>query len=123
MEENWRGIVTTQQPTARLSHSNQLSGLMNYQTNMNQTLVPSPYGPSNNSKEVTKEVFERIRKELGVECLLLVVETKANDCDGDDCMGHMTFFRSEGFNPHNLAGIGAAMMDNAEEISKSNKLP
>lgn len=88
---------------------------------MENNLTPSTYGPQKN-REITKEEFDRIKKELGVECLILITEDKANDCDGKGCLGHYTFFRSEGFNEHNVRGIGDTMMEHAEEIVKSNQL-
>ncbi len=88
---------------------------------MKDGLVPSSFGPQKN-KEITREQFDKIKKELGVEALIIITEDKSNECDGKSCLGHFTFFRAEGFNPHNIAGIGNTMMDYADEISTSNKL-
>lgn len=91
---------------------------------MKEGLVPSPYGPSHKQISITKEKFESIMKDLGVESMLLVVEAEKNDCNGTNCLGHITFFRSEGFNVHNLGGIGMTVMDYSQEISESNqKMP
>lgn len=83
--------------------------------------TPSPYTPQPNQKTVSREQFEKIKKMLGVDSLLIVLEEKSNDCTGDACLGHFTFFRSTGFNWHNIAGIGTTMIDYAEQISNSHK--
>lgn len=89
---------------------------------MNQALTPSPYGPQPNQKSIDRATFDRIKKELGVASLLIVMEDAANDCNGANCLGHMTFFRSEGFNEHNLGGVGEVLINYGKEISKSNEL-
>lgn len=83
-------------------------------------LVPSPFGPKSN-KVITKETFEKIKKLLGVESLFIATEDQVNNCDGRACLGHMTYFRSVGFNPHNLRGISECLMDYAEEIAASHE--
>lgn len=91
---------------------------------MKDELIPSPYSPQPNRKLVTKEQFEQVKKLLGVESLLIVAEEKLNDCDGVNCLGHFTFFISDGFNEHNLGGIGATLQEAAIDISTSyKKLP
>lgn len=88
---------------------------------MKDKLTPSPYGPQPGNLTVSKEQFEQIKKLLNVEALMIVAEEKTNDCTGEPCMGHYTFFRSDGFSEHNVAGIGNTMMDYAKPISVSHK--
>ncbi len=83
--------------------------------------IPSPYSPSHDEFKIDKETFEQVMKFLGVESLLIIAEKKKNNCNGVDCLGHYTFFRSEGFNEHNLAGIGQVLTEYPLDVSKSNQ--
>ena len=75
-------------------------------------MIPSPYvNPRTASEKViTQEEMDSIKKLLGVECLLIVADTKKHECDPNKCTGHKYSIRQNGFSQEQLLGffVGAA---------------
>jgi hypothetical protein len=75
--------------------------------------------PTNHNKIVSKKQFEEIKRILGVECLLIVIDEKKHDCDPTTCMRHWFYIRSDGFMPQHLHGISHVLMDGSDEIAQT----
>lgn len=72
-------------------------------------MIESPFFKPDKPIEISVELLEKIKKELGVECVFLVVAEKSHDCSQKDCEGHQYFVRATGFSDGEIRGMGYSL--------------
>lgn len=87
---------------------------------MNDKPMLSPYSPNLPGKPIPKGYLEKIKRDLGVDCVVLAVENSQTNCS-DICLGHMTQIVSTGLSERGLEGIGQAFIDHAPKIIRESK--
>jgi hypothetical protein len=70
-------------------------------------------------REVTAEDLQAVRKLLGVECVLLMIDQDAaKNCTPETCQGHLISGGSVGFTKEQIYGIGKILAEQGEDFIK-----